>query len=336
MPPTSRRKKKYDEQLRGFQNRNIFAGLLLLIFVGLAIYLAIRLMPGAKPTVFVSTNYIDHSGSREIPFAQQSCQLVHDAFGQQVQSELLDVHQVDQQNSALELPKERLGKNGVLVVYLNGHLVNQSDPDNDQVSVGFLGPEATLTENDLGDMLQQIDKSPAKLKLVFLDAGRYSWSPVYPARPLNTFSSSLAKAMKDRRWDSLNDNFWVITSHSDHEISRVSTPLQSSLFAKAIAESVAQMADSDDSKLRVIELFENIRKRTTSWSRNFKNQSLQTPVLIRPGIGVVSDELADEYREIEFAVNWTPPAKPDPNSNAKPPVEPTLSLIHISEPTRPY
>ena len=230
MPPTSRRKKKYDEQLRGFQNRNIFAGLLLLIFVGLAIYLAIRLMPGAKPTVFVSTNYIDHSGSREIPFAKQSCQLVHNAFGQQMQSELLDVHPVDQQYSALKLPKERLGKNGVLVVYLNGHLVNQSDPDSDQVSVGFLGPEATLTENDLGDMLQQIDKSPAKLKLVFLDAGRYSWSPVYPARPLNTFSSSLAKAMKDGRWDSLKDNFWVITSHSDHEISRVSTPLQLSLI----------------------------------------------------------------------------------------------------------
>ena len=252
MPPTSRRKKKYDEQLRGFQNRNILAGVLLLIFIGLAIWLTIRLMPGAKPTVFVSTNYIDHSGSREIPFVKESCQLIRDAFGQQVQSELLKIHQVDQQDSTLELPKERLGKNGVLVVYLNGHLIDQSEPDSEQVSVGFLGPEATYTEKDLGQILKQIDKSPAKLKLVFLDAGRYAWSPVYPNRPLNNFSSSLAKALKDRHWGPLSDNFWVITSHSDQEISRVSTPLQSSLFAKAIAESVAEMANSDHSKLRVI------------------------------------------------------------------------------------
>ena len=293
MPTTSRRKKQYDEQLRGFQNRNILAGVLLLVFVGLAIYLAIRLMPGAKPTVFVSTNYIDHSGSREIPFAKESCQLIRDAFKEQVKSDLLEVHQVDQQNSTLDLPKERLGENGVLVVYLNGHLIDQTEPDSEQVSVGFLGPEAVLTEKDLGEMLKQIDKSPAKLKLVFLDAGRYSWSPVYPDRPSNKFSSSLAKALKDRHWGTLSDDFWVVTSHSDQEISRVSTPLKSSLFAKAIAESIAEMADSGGSKLRVIELFESIRRRTTSWSRNFKNHSLQTPVLIRPGVGVVTDELAE-------------------------------------------
>ena len=318
MPPTSRRKKRYDEQLRGFQNRNIFAGALLLIFLGLTIYLAIRLMPGAKPTVFVSTNYIDHSGSREIPFAQQSCQLIHDAFGQQLQSELMEVHQIDQQDSALKLPNKQLEKNDVLVVYLNGHLIDQSDPDSEQVSVGFLGPEAILTEKDLGNILTKIDESPAKLKLVFLDAGRYSWSPVYPNRPLNKFSSSLAKALKNRHWGPLSDNFWVVTSHSDQEISRVSTPMESSLFAKAIAESVAEMADSDHSKLRVIELFEAIRRRTTSWSRNFSNHSLQTPVLIRPDIGVVTDELLNEYRSMEFAVNWTPTSKPDPNSNTKP------------------
>ena len=325
MPPISRRKKQYDEQLRGFQNRNFFAGLLLLIFVGFTIWLVIRLMPGAKPTVFVSTNYIDYSGSREIPFAFESCQLVHDAFGQQVKSELLDVHDIDKHNSALELPKERLGENGVLVVYINGHLVDQSEPDREQESVGFLGPEATLTEKDLGDIFKQIDKSPAKLKLVFLDAGRYSWSPVYPNRPLNQFSSSLAKALKNHHWGPLSENFWIVTSHSDQEISRVSTPLKSSLFAKAIAESVAQMADSDHSKLRVIELFESIRQRTTSWSRNFKYLSLQTPVLIRPGLGVVTDEIADKYRTMEFAVNWTPPAKPDPDSNTKPPVEPVYT-----------
>ena len=46
---------------------------------------------------------------------------------------------------------------------------------------------------------------------------------------------------------------------------------------------------------------------------------------MRPGVGVVTDELADKYRAMEFAVNWTPPPKPDPNSTTKPPVEPTYT-----------
>ena len=335
MPPTSRRKKRYDEQLRGFQNRNIFAGVLLLIFAGLAIWLAVYLMPGAKPTVFVSTNYINHSGSRQIPFAKESCQQIQDAFSQHLQPELLElstIHDVDHSESTLDLPKEQLKEDDVLVVYLNGHLIDQTEPDSGQASVGFLGPEAKPTELDLGKILTKIDDSPAKLKLVFLDAGRYSWSPVYPNRPLNKFSSSLTKALKNERWGSLSENFWVITSHTDEEISRVSTPMESSLFAKAIAESVKEMAGSDDSKLNVIELFEAIRRRTTSWSRNFDNHSLQTPVLIRPGVGVVTDGLADESQSTEFAVNWTQPKETDPNSSRKPSAGPIYTWQSFTSP----
>ena len=324
MPPISRRKKQYDEQLRGFQNRNFFAGLLLLIFLGLAIWLVINLLPDTKPTVYVSTNYIDHSGSREIPFALESCQLIRDAFGQQLKAELPDVHDVDMHGSALELPKERLGENNVLVVYLNGHLIDRPEADGEQVSAGFLGPEVKLTKKDLGDMLKQIDKSPAKLKLVFLDAGRYSWSPVYPSRPLNKFQSSLAQALQNNRWE-LSDDFWIITSHSDDEISRVCTPLQSSLFAKAIADSITEMAKSKNSKFEVVELFEKIRQRTTSWSRNFKNQSLQTPVLFHSGTGVVASEQSDESQaEPTFAVTWVVPEE-DANADTKPSAEPAYT-----------
>jgi hypothetical protein len=316
MSPRSRRRKKYDEQLRGFQNRNFFAVLLLLVFVGLAIWLVVSLLPGAKPTVFVSTNYIDHSGSRKIPFAEESCSSIRNAFGQHVQSKLMDAHQVDQKNSTLELPKEQLGENGVLVVYLNGHLVDDADPETGVKTVSYLGPEAKLTKKDFGEMLKQIDKSPAKLKLLFLDAGRYSWSPVYPARPLNEFSSSLAKALKENRWGELSKNFWVIVSHSDHEISQVSTPLTSSLFSRAIADSVVELSTNGNAKLNVFELFEGIRRRTTSWSRNFKNQSLQTPVLIQPGLGVVETSAEDD-RLWEFAVKWKPPEKNDSNKPAQ-------------------
>ena len=290
MPPSSRRKKKYEQQLRTFQNRNVFAGIALLIAVAGAVWLAITLAPSKRPTVYLRTNMIDHSGSKEIPLAQESCKLILDTFRNHMDEDLLnweETHELDQKDSSLILPKSPISDNDVLVVYLNGHLVSQ---ENELEPVAFLVPEVDreVPPQDLGSLLEQIEGTKAGLKILLLDAGRFTSSPVYPARKLNEFNSALSKALKPGgTWGDLGNNLWIIVSHEDHEVSRVSTPLKSSLFAKAFTESIEQYARDDADEISVFDLFEQIRKRTTSWSRNFKRFSTQHPVLMRSGYGRV-------------------------------------------------
>ena len=315
MPPTSRRKKKYNEQLRTFQNRNVFAVIALLLAVGGAIWLAVSLVPPARPTVYLRTNVIDHSGSQEVPLAEESCALILDTFRDRMHEDLLNseaTHELDQKDSRLNLPEEQISDKDVLVVYLNGHLVSQ---ENEAEPVAFLVPEVDrkVPPQDFGKLLKQIGNTDAGLKILLLDAGRFSSSPVYPARKLNEFNSALSKALKQGTWGDLGENLWIIVSHEDHEISRVSTPLKSSLFAKAVSESIEQYAKNDADNISVLDLFQQIRKRTTSWSRNFKSFSTQHPVLMRSGYGRVESA---EPEEIDWPVLFKP--QPEPEEGKKP------------------
>lgn len=307
MPPISRRQKKFEQNLRMVQGRNLIAGFLVLLAVVGAFILIRYILPDSKPKLFVSINRVDHSRTREIPYSVDSSEVVKQAFEDHLFCMPIEkVHEVDEQDSRLEIPSG-IDSNDILVVYLNGHLTDaksrpsilaNSKLNAQAVETGgtagggvaddeiyWVGPESDPVEKKLSKLLESMNNSNAKIKILLLDAGRYSWSPTFPGRESNKFQSRLAEKLKSDAWE-LTDDFWIITSHSDGEISNVSTPLKRSLFAAAIAESLKSLANDRQNTLQVPKFFQEIKKRTSSYSRNFLNKSLQSPVLMKSKVGV--------------------------------------------------
>lgn len=309
MPSEGRRRKKFDQEMRRVQNRNFFAAVVLVIAAVAAVFLVQWVLPSQKPKVFVSVNQVNHSGTRRIPFSTESCATIAKAFQEFLECQIClttenkETLQLEEESSQLQL-SEAITERDVLIVYFNGHLsVDEQDSD-----VVWIAPEMERPiEKKLSELLESVDQSPAKIKILLLDSGRYSWSPVFPGREPNRFQSTLAEKLASNEWG-LSRQFWVITSHSDAEISNVSTPLKCSLFATAIQETLREFAssDSDDAdEVDVQNLFDKIKLLTQSYATNFHNTSVQTPVLMKAGIGVVGENASETLGDIEpLRVVW--------------------------------
>ncbi|MFK7767230.1 MAG: hypothetical protein AB8B55_08405 [Mariniblastus sp.] len=312
MPPQSRRQKKYDEKLRSVQKRNLIAGVVFVIAIVGSFFLIRQLLPEAKPVLHVSINSVSHSGTREIPFAQESCERLQKSFEEQLNCEV-EIHEVNALESDPRLIEAKIGSRDVLIVYLNGHLTDgDSHPDaivggnsGDKTDAGsdddvyWIGPESVNVKKPLFDLLEIVENSNARIKVVLLDAGRFSWSPTFPGRKTNRFQSRLEAKLKEWKLDS---DFWVITSHSDAEISNVSTPLKSSLFVAAIEETLKALKKDRLIDLEVPRFYDEIRQRTASYSTNFEGKSLQNPILMKAGVGRVEPSEVSETNPM--VVSW--------------------------------
>ena len=322
MSSSSRRKKSFEAKQREFQNRNIFAGIVLAIAAGFAIWLMVAVLAGNTPDIYLSTNYINYTGTqKEIPFAVKSCEQIVSSFKSEV--ELLQSEkplELDSNTSQLKLSKNVRDKD-VLIVYFNGHLVPGKNAPVEYLPAGDY--EGSERRGDFGTLLKNINDSRGKLKILLIDAGRYTRSPVFPARKLNDFQKPLAEAIAKNDYG-LDDNFWIIVSHSKDEFSRVSTPMESSLFSKAVAASVEHFADEGGSDLSVLDFFLEIRKRTASWSRNPRGRATQTPILMYPSKGRMLDDgeiegiestFAENTEKFQWKVAYTP--RPEEDSEGK-------------------
>jgi hypothetical protein len=321
MSSSSRRKKSFENKQRQFQNRNIIAGVILAVAVGFAIWLMVSVMGGNIPHVYLSTNYVVYSGTQKtIPFALKSCEKLVDSF----ESELEHVTATEPLKQNSDVADLKLSKNirdkDILFVYFNGHLVPGEDkPVEYLLSGNYEGDER---RGDFGTVLKNINDARGKLKILLIDAGRYTRSPVFPAREPNDFQNPLAEAIKRNNYQ-LDDNFWIIVSHSKHEFSRVSTPLESSLFSKAVAASVEHFANKGGSDLSALEFYLEVRKRTASWSRNFGSHATQTPILMHPSKGRILDNgqiegvdssIAQNKEKFQWKVAYTPRPEEDPDA----------------------
>ncbi len=328
MPPKSRRQRTYDDQLRRVRMRNRFAVLVGLLAIVSTIYFVWFLVPPPPPTIHVVLEYVNHTGARKIPFAESSCELLQTTFQDATHCVVEDVHSISEKKSASEMPDPNVSGPTSLLVYRTGHVINSSavntptdqtvDLDATQDDVLFIGPELGSQLGNLDDVLKQIDQSGAKVKVLLLDAGRYSWSPRFPGRPFNQFVSTLDEKLRQNELQ-LDSNFWVITSHGDYEISHVSTPLEASVFARAIADTIKQLHENGDTvtELDVPELFARIKQRTMSYARNFENKSLQQPVLLQANVGIVGpQQAARNPSSSTLAFQWKPqPAEDLPGEN---------------------
>lgn len=311
MPPQSRRQKKYESELRSVQLRNRFAmsvGLLAALATAWFVwYVFLR----SKPTIYISINRVSHTGAREIPFSQSSCNRVGAAFDDTIMANNtrgIDIHDIDAENSTVELP-DGIGTKDTLLLFFQGHLVDAasrpsaimsktSTTDEEDTDVYWLAPDAGNVEKSIDVVLQKVNETKAKLKVVIFDAGRYSWSPVFPGRPENHFQSQLEQKLKKNDLN-LDDNLWVIISHSDLEVSNVSTPLKSSLFSLAISRSLADLRDNPSEELNVPIWFDDLRRRTESYSRNLSGRSIQHPVLMKANEGAISFDSIEDFDSVE-------------------------------------
>ena len=251
MPPKSRRQRAYEEQLRSVRMRNRIAGFIGLLALASTIYFIIFLVPQPKPTIFLSLGYVNHLGTREVPFARESCDLINRTFQEQVlctvcRNQEVEIQEIKGSGSELNVSAD-IGTDDTFIVYFNGHLVaDQTQPGEETVDGGarWIGPESGLVvENPFDSVLKTINESRADLKILLLDAGRYSWSPNFPGRQPNRFATQLA-AQLEQNGLGLDDNFWVVVSHSDLELSHASTPLWQGLSLRICANlAIARLND---------------------------------------------------------------------------------------------
>ena len=320
MSSSSRRRKSYDKKLKSYQNRNVVAGIVLAVAVGFAIWLMLAVMAGSTPKIYLSTNYVQYSGTqKEIPFATQSCEMLVDSLQEDFRFlESDEPLELDSDTSQLKISKN-VRDEDVLLVYFNGHLVPGKDAAVEYLPAG--GYEGDQRRTDFGELLGNVNESRGKIKILFIDAGRFSRSPVFPARELSDFQTPLAQAIARNDYG-LGDNVWIIVSHSPNERSSVSTPLGSSLFSKAIAATVRQFRDDEAGDISVPDFYQSLREHMAGWSRNLKGNSTQTPLLMVPGYGTILDDdqspLPSEFDQDQEKYFWKvaftdPPQENDRN-----------------------
>ena len=140
------------------------------------------------------------------------------------------------------------------------------------------------------DLLEQIARSPAKTKLLLLDAGRQDFS-VRDSVVVNAFTPLLKAAVEKTG----NQSLWVFVSHSALENSQVSYRHRRSFFSLAVTDGLNGAADRDrNGQIEIGELYryvaanvsENVRRATGHYQS-------QTPVLCWGGGTAVNRKLAD-------------------------------------------
>lgn len=333
MPPQSRRQRKYESELQKLRARNRVAAILGLLTLAIAGWLVWYVWLGNKPEIFLSVNRVKNTGPQQIPFAEQSCQQVLTGFASsQLGNPGVESRNISgQEAGSIDIPEGMDGGDS-FVVYFQGHFVDgksrpstvarQSvDTKNDSGNVFWISPETDNIESSIEDLFQQVQASPAGLKIILLDAGRYSWSPSFPGRPLNRFQDSLAEYLK-RNPLKLDTNFWVIVSHSPLEVSHASSLLKSSLFSFAVSESLKSYQKNDDAEIDVRRWFNDIRQRVQSYSQDFQGRATQNPILMRAGTGMVT--VTPELEELESTsersnVTFTWNAAPEPGKEEETP-----------------
>ena len=306
MSRVSRRQRAHEEQAGKRKLRNLFALVFLLLAMGLAAYFIWANLSRGQTTIHVviqriqTGNYYDKekSGFRTrrhaIPFQDSTAEQLSAAFKTFENTEVADLEPIQGLKEEVGLSDDSEVKAAsISLLYVSGHL-KLSEDRND---VEWIYPDQKddgLATLSVKKSLSKIASSNGKLKIVLLDGGQYSWSPNHPNRAQQPFQDQLSDVIKGLDEDS---NLWVILSHSPNEVSLSCTPEKMSIFGLALRE----VLKSFDSSVSVPEFFRDIYQRCATYSRNFDNESLQTPMLFKAGIGLVEALAENEERQLNFA-----------------------------------
>ena len=306
MSRVSRRQRAHEEQAGKRKLRNLFALLFLALSIGIGVLVILANWPQGETRVHVliqkiqTSNYFEVNNQEiktrrhAIPFQDSTCEQLHDLFRGFTNTEVAEIQPIQGSNEKVGLSDNALreiGENSISLNYVSGHLVLSEQPD----AVVWIYPDQQSSEpatEAVKPRLENFASSAAKTKIVFLDAGQFSWSPSHPNRNQVPFQNRLSDEIK--AIDPAT-NLWVFVSHSPNEISLNCTPEAISIFGLAIRETLASL----ESAISPPELFRGIYGRCAAYSTNFGGETLQHPMLFRAGVGLI-EELNESEERIRF------------------------------------
>jgi Carboxypeptidase regulatory-like domain len=140
------------------------------------------------------------------------------------------------------------------------------------------------------ELLEQIGRSKAKIKLLLLDAGHQDFS-VRNSAVVNAFTPLLKAAVEKTG----NQSLWVLVSHSALENSHVSHRFRRSYFSLAVTDALNGAADRDQNgQIEIGELYRYVAANVSANVRRATGQyQSQTPVFCWGGGTAMSRKLAD-------------------------------------------
>ncbi len=164
------------------------------------------------------------------------------------------------------------------VVYGKSDLIRETD------SARYRDP-GNLEVGELDTLLQTVSDTPARHKIVLIDAGNLVFDPV-----LGTFGNRCLEAW-DRLLKKIDDpDLWVLVSHSDGQISLQDPIQQRSVFAMAVQTALQGRTSSNTSsaagaRLPFGQFCESVVREVQHHRHN--GRPWQTPVLLRGSRGRV-------------------------------------------------
>lgn len=188
---------------------------------------------------------------------------------------------VEKQLSDLE--KSNLKANDTLILFISTHgLVRDGKALLMCSEFTDTGDEQASSKGllEVAELVERIEKIPARAKLILLDVGRWDYSPRLGIA-FNTFAEALESEV-----EALNlASTYVVTSCSAGEASHVSYSKQRSIFGYVAAAGLQGEADlNEDGEVHVDELYEYIRFNAAEWVKNATDKrESQTPVLLGAG-----------------------------------------------------
>ncbi len=167
----------------------------------------------------------------------------------------------------------------VLIVYIDAHGVSD-DGTAYLLCRNFDPTNPAAGRYALGDLLAQVQDSPAAVKLLVLDAGRIPCDPRL-GMLVNEFPRLLAAAVHATNDPSL----WVLSSSADFQRSHDSSGLEQSIFGFFVAQGLHGAADlNGDHTINIDELHRYVAANTSAWVRQSSGgHESQTPVLLWGG-----------------------------------------------------
>ena len=143
---------------------------------------------------------------------------------------------------------------------------------------------ASPSRHKLRDLLDQIRRCPAKLKLLILDVGHLDSDP-----RLGMFVNEFPRLLEEELTgaEAADSRLWVLTANRQFETSRVSTSAGRSVFGYFVAEGLKGAADRDGNGIvELDELSDYVRTGVADWV-HWDSDGLvtQTPWLLQDGKG---------------------------------------------------
>jgi hypothetical protein len=266
----------------------VLLAILALTLLGLLCFLTLR--PIWHPNTHLLFFAADDGGRIRMPamsFVEESfteLQRLEPALFQQegrVQPVRLDLFEspgmLDQLSTSLP-PFPAGGGPEILIFYVRSHGISYNDApyllcDNFDVR------DLQSGLYPVAELIRQIQQSPAKVKLLILDAGHVDYDPRLGIL-LSEFPRLLQKAVEDTEPE--DSSLWVLCSHSEGEKSQLAFGLRQSVFSHFVTEGLRGAADLDrDREIDVGELYRFVAANVAAWVEQYSGgNATQTPMLI--------------------------------------------------------